>query len=78
MGLVSFPFELSTSVLQEQGVKIAARIYLARAKPRVAVRTITDAMDVGPVRDVVWTDVVEVSSVVRRSMTPEGLSGARR
>ena len=61
-------------VLREQGVKIAARTYRAWTKPRVAARTVTDAMVV----DAVWTDVVDANGVVRRRMTPEGLYGRKK
>lgn len=65
-------------VLQEQGVKIAARTYRAWTKPRIAVRTVTDAQVVDAVRDAAWTDVVDAAGVVRWRMTPEGLYGRKK
>jgi putative transposase len=65
-------------VLREQGVKIAARTYRAWTKPRIAARTVTDAMVVDAVRDAAWTDVIDASGIVRRKMTPEGLYGRKK
>ncbi|GAA4825456.1 IS3 family transposase [Tomitella cavernea] len=65
-------------VLREQGVKIAARTYRAWAEPRIAARTITDALVVDAVRDAAWTDIVDTAAGVRRKMTPEGLYGRKK
>ncbi|SJN09807.1 Mobile element protein [Leucobacter sp. 7(1)] len=65
-------------VLCEQGVKIAARTYRAWARPRIANRTITDALVVDAVRDAAWTTVADAAGVVRRKMTPEGLYGRKK
>ena len=65
-------------VLREQGVKIAARTYRSWAKPRVAARTLTDAIVVDVVRDIAWTETINPAGVVHRKMTPEGLYGRRK
>lgn len=57
-------------VLQEQGVKIAARTYRAWKRGRVSARTITDAMVVDAVRDLVWTTVALPDGTRKRKMTP--------
>jgi hypothetical protein len=68
-----YAVESIVRVLREQGVKIAARTYRAWARPRIAARTVTDALVVDAVRDAAWTDVVDAAGVVRRKMTPEGV-----
>lgn len=65
-------------VLREQGVKIAARTYRAWRRPRLAARTITDAMVIDVVRDAAWTTVIDAAGVERRKMTPEGLYGRKK
>ncbi|MCB1256830.1 MAG: IS3 family transposase [Microthrixaceae bacterium] len=65
-------------VLRDQGVKIAARTYRAWARPRIAARTVTDALVVDAVRDAAWVDVVDAAGVVVRKMTPEGLYGRKK
>ena len=50
-------------VLQEQDVRIAARTYRAWTKPRIAARTVTDALVVNAVRDAAWTTVVDAAGV---------------
>jgi hypothetical protein len=73
-----YAVESIVRVLREQGVKIAARTYRAWARPRIAARTVTDALVVDAVRDAAWTDVVDAAGVVRRKMTPEGLYGRKK
>ena len=65
-------------VMQEQGVKIAARTYRAWTRPRIANRTVTDAIVVDAVRDAAWTDSADAACIVRRKMTPEGLYGRKK
>lgn len=65
-------------VLQEQGVKIAARTYRAWRQPRVAVRTVTDAMVMDAVRAAAWTTELLPGGLTRRRMTPEGLYGRKK
>lgn len=65
-------------VLQEQGVKIAARTYRAWRQGRVSVRTVTDAMVLDAVRGVAWTTEVLADGAGRRRMTPEGLYGRKK
>ena len=65
-------------VLREQGVKVAARTYRAWRQGRVAARTVTDAMVVSAVRDVVWMTVTLPDGRERRVMTPEGLYGRKK
>ena len=73
-----YAVESIVRVLREQGVKIAARTYRAWARPRIAARTVTDALVVDAVRDTAWTDVVDAAGVVRRKMTAEGLYGRKK
>ena len=63
-------------VLREQGCQVAARTYRewARANRPVAARTISDAMVLDRVRELVWT--LDHDGV--RRMTPEGLYGRRK
>lgn len=65
-------------VLQQQGVKIAARTYRAWRRPRIAARTITDAMVADAVRESAWTTVIDAAGTERRKMTPEGLYGRKK
>ena len=65
-------------VLREQDVKIAARTYRAWRKPRIAHRTITDAMVVDAVRDAAWVTELLADGTIRRRMTPEGLYGRKK
>lgn len=65
-------------VLQEQGVKIAARTYRAWHKPRIAAPTLTDAVVVDAVRAAVWTTEMMPDGSTRRRMTPEGLYGRKK
>lgn len=65
-------------VLREQGVKIAARTYRAWKRGRVAARTVSDALVVDAIRDIVWTTVLLPDGTRRRKMTPEGLYGRRK
>ncbi len=65
-------------VLREQGVKIAARTYRAWRKPRVAVRTVTDALVVDAVCAAAWTTELLPDGSTRRRMTPEGLYGRKK
>lgn len=65
-------------VLREQGVQIAARTYRSWRQGRVSTRTITDAMVVDVIRDIVWTTVALPDGTVKRKMTPEGLYGRRK
>lgn len=61
-------------VLQQQGVKIAARTYRAWKQGRISARTVTDAFVVDAVRDAAWHDETDpATGEVRRKMTPEGL-----
>ncbi len=63
-------------VLREQGCRVAARTYRewAQANQAIALRTISDAVVVNQVRDLVWK--VDPEGV--RRMTPEGLYGRRK
>lgn len=63
-------------VLREQGCQVAARTYRQWAQPGrpVAARTISDAVVVDQVRDLVWT--LDHEGV--RRMRPEGLYGRRK
>ncbi len=65
-------------VLQEQGVKIAARTYRAWRQGRVSVRTVTDALVVDAVRNAAWCTEVLPDGTERRRMTPEGLYGRKK
>ena len=66
-------------VLQQQGVKIAARTYRAWKQGRISARTVTDAVVVDAVRDAAWRDEIDpATGIVRRKMTPEGLYGRRK
>lgn len=61
-------------VLREQGCQIAARTYRSWKHPRIAERTITDAMVVDKIRDLAWT----TTPGGVRQLTPEGLYGRRK
>ncbi|QGF23409.1 IS3 family transposase [Raineyella fluvialis] len=65
-------------VLREQGVQVAARTYRAWRTGRVAARTLSDALVLDAIRDVVWTSVTMPDGTQRRTMTPEGLYGRRK
>ena len=65
-------------VLREQGVKIAARTYRAWRQGRVSVRTVTDAMVEGAVRDTAWRLETQRDGTTRLRMTPEGLYGRKK
>lgn len=65
-------------VLREQGVQVAARTYRGWRQGRVAVRTVTDAMVEGAVRDAAWCTEVLPDGTTRRRMTPEGLYGRKK
>lgn len=65
-------------VLREQGVKIAARTYRAWHKPCISLRTVTDAMVEGAVRDAVWITELRADGSTRQRMTPEGLYGRKK
>ena len=58
--------ESITSILREQGVKIAARTYRAWRRGRMSTRTVTDAMVVDAVRDTVWMTVTLAGRDERR------------
>jgi len=73
-----FAVESIVRVLREQGVKVAARTYRAWKRPRIAVRTITDAMVVDAVRDAAWRVEELPDGTTRRRMTPEGLYGRKK
>ena len=62
--------------MREQGCRVAARTYRewAQANQAIALRTISDAVVVNQVRDLVWK--VDPEGV--RRMTPEGLYGRRK
>ena len=55
-------------VLREQGVKVAARTYRAWRRPRIAVRTISDATVVDAVRAAAWTTELRGDGTTRRRM----------
>jgi len=61
-------------VLREQGLQVAARTYRAWRRPKVAARTVSDAVVLDAVRAAVWT--TDAAGV--RRMTPEGLYGRRK
>ena len=61
-------------VLREQGVQVAARTYRSWCRPRVAARTVSDAVVLDAVRAAVWTTGPDGV----RKMTPEGLYGRRK
>lgn len=73
-----YAVESITRVLREQGVKIAARTHRSWTRPRVAARTLTDAMVLDAVREAVWMTVPDTAGVVRVKMTPEGLYGGKK
>ena len=70
--------ESITSILREQGVKIAARTYRAWRRGRMSTRTVTDAMVEGAVRDAAWRVEMLPDGTMRRRMTPEGLYGRKK
>ena len=73
-----FAVESICRVLREQGVQIAARTYRSWRNPVIAKRTITDAMVLDAVRDIVWEVEEHVDGTTRRKMTPEGLYGRKK
>lgn len=65
-------------VLREQGCQVAARTYRAWRHPRVADRTVTDAMVVDAVRDAAWATITLPDGQIRRKLTPEGMYGRKK
>lgn len=68
--------ELTCRVLREQGCHVTARTYRSWKLPTrvVAARTLSDALVLDAVRDIVWT----TDAHGRRRMTAEGLYGRRK
>lgn len=73
-----FAVESIVRVLREQRVKIAARTYRAWKRPVIAMRTVTDAIVLGAVREAAWATEVLADATLRRKMTPEGLYGRKK
>ena len=63
-------------VLRQQGLAIAARTYRGwKRPPRIAARTVTDALVEDKIRELAWT----FNAITERwQMTPEGLYGRRK
>lgn len=65
-------------VLQEQGVKIAARTYRTWRQDCASTRAVTDALVLDAFRDAAWVTVRHPDGSEYRRMIPEGLYGRKR
>ncbi len=72
-----FAVESILRVLQEQGVRIAARTYRDWKQRAPAARTVSDARVLDAVRDLAWCEVIGPDGR-RRQLAPEGLYGRRK
>lgn len=73
-----FAVESVIRVLQEQGVKIAARTYRSWKAGRISDRTVSEARVEDAVREAVWVKETLPDDSTRIKTTPEGLYGRRK